>query len=564
MSYYNTFNLNNNFNIGNHFISFLQLFFFNKTLYSFFNTFCRNGKKGLTLKLVLLLLNNLKNKTLLSPILILKSVILNNKLFFKINETKFRRKTFYSITHLDPEHQVSYSIGSLNRYLKHVVLNNQSNLVDTLTKFFLSFFLKDDLIYKNYINRIIDSNQNINEIFSDLDEFEDRSISRSKDVIKNSSKLYLNTLFNKYLGKFSKKGNSDKVILSSLLTNEDKTNSSIMKVNPAKGNLSKVIKKSKYNNKVASDLKREEYNNKKVFKLDGININFGNEDFVDTSLEYLDISDIRLNQYFKNYVGLKNKIIYYFLSDRLNSLYLLIESVYNSIFNFTVDNILDDAIFTVGKRKDNLDVNLGTEKSNIILDRIRSNFHSEVDNFILWLIHVELKSNIGVDFLHLNKSGFIYKWMLYDRSIISYLYRYYLQFYKIFKNFTVSNTDHMDINSLISSIDSDSSSVVTIYRKNIFDIFRNYIEVLKRMEVEKERKKEMVRKLKEKEEKKKLVSNIKNSFKRKIFINISKSVNRILPNLVSYLDLTSNTFDYKKPRKYISYKFKRMRVIGYH
>lgn len=575
MSYYHV--LNNDSNVNNHFLSSLQLFFFNKTLYSFFNTFCRNGKKGLTLKLVLLLLNSLKYKTLLSPILILKSVILNNKFFFKVNETKFRRRTFFSVSHLDPEHQISYSIGSLNRYLKRVVFDDQSDIVDTLTKFFLSFFLKDDHVYKDYINDIINSNQSINEVFSDLDEFEDRSISKSNFNNKNTGKIYLNTLFNSYVNKIPKKISNGSITLGNVDRTNDigqNVNDSVVNMNSSKHNRKKVLdntRKSKGKSKTVVDLShKEQYNNNfNVFDLNGINISYGNEDFIGTSLEYLDISDIKLNQYFKNYGNLKNKIIYYFLSNQLSSLYLLMESVYNYIFNFTVDNVFEEATISVDLKKGKSYFDNSLDKERMILDRIKNNFHSEVEHFILWLIHVELKSNIGIDFMHMSKTNSIYKWMLYDRSFTSYLQRYYLQYYNVLNKLTRgSYVKYIDINSLIEKNNGNDNNseveVTSLYRKNIFGIFRNYIEVLKRFEEDKEKKKEIIKKLQEKEDKKRLIANIRNSFKKKMFSNVSRIINRILPHLIRQLDFNSNTLDYKKTHRYVSYKFKRMRVIGYY
>lgn len=568
MSYYHV--LNNDSNVNNHFISSLQLFFFNKTLYSFFNTFCKNGKKGLTLKLVLLLLNNLKYKTLLSPIVILKSVILNNKFFFKVNETKFRRRTFFSVSHLDAEHQISYSIGSLNRYLKQVVFDDQSDIVDTLTKFFLSFFLKDDHLYKDYINDIINSNQSINEVFSDLDEFEDRSISKSNYNIKNTGKIYLNTLFNNYLNKIPKKISDDSITL----VNVNRTNDIEQNVdsNNPKYNKKKVLDntyKSKGKSKIVTNYKEQYNSNSNIFDLSGINISYNNEDFIGTPLEYIDISDIKLNQYFKNYSNLKNKIIYYFLSNQLSSLYLLMESVYNYVFNFTIDNVFEEATISVDFKKGKSYFDSSLNKERMILDRIKNNFHSEVEHFILWLIHVELKSNIGIDFMHMSKSNSIYKWMLYDRSLTSYLQRYYMQYYNVFSKLVRgSNVKYIDINSLMEknngNYNNSEIEVTSLYRKNIFGIFRNYIEVLKRAEEEKEKKKEIIKQLQEKEDKKRLISNIRNSFKKKMFSNVSRIINRILPHLIKQLDLNSNTLNYKKTHKYVSYKFKRMRVIGYY
>ena len=568
MSYYHV--LSNDSNVNNHFINSLQLFFFNKTLYSFFNTFCKNGKKGLTLKLVLLLLNNLKHKTLLSPIVILKSVILNNKFFFKVNETKFRRRTFFSVSHLDPEHQVNYSIGSLNRYLKQVVSNDNSDIVDTLTKFFLSFFLKDEHVYKDYINDIIETNQSINEVFSDLDEFEDRLIPKSDNNIKNSGKLYLNTLFSKYLNKMPKKISDDSITLINADKNI-KQNINNVKNNKKKNldNTRKPRGKNEIKNIIDSDYVGKYSNNSNIFDLNGINVTYDNGDFIGTSLEYLDISDIKLNQYFKNYNNLKNKIIYYFISDQLSSLYLLMESVYSYVFNFTVDSVFEEATIAVDYKKGKLDLNSSLDKERMILDRIKNNFHSEIDHFILWLIHVELKSNIGIDFMHMSKFNSIYKWMLYDKSFTSYLQRYYLQYYDVFnKSVRESHVKYIDINSLIEKNDvnsnNDETKVISLYRKNIFGIFRNYIDVLKRLEEEKEKKKEIMKKLQEKEDKKKIILNIGNSFKKKMFINVSKIINRILPHLIKQLDLNSNTFDYQRTYKHVSYKFKRMRVIGYY
>lgn len=547
----NSYILNKNINSNNYFINFLQLFFFNKPLYSFFNVFCRNGKKGLTLKLVLLLLANLKSKTLISPIIILKSVILNNKLFFKVNETKFKKRSFYSVSHLDLGHQVSYSIGNLNRYLKEITLDAQHDLVDTLSNFFLSFFFKDNSIYKNYINKIVVMNESINEVFSDLEEHSNRYNSVNK-----LDRLYVNTLLSKYKGK----GTDLLVVNEEGLQNTaenlpvSRNRKKLGYVGRSKHRIKHTIDEGKSNFEIGSDIYG--YNN---LEHSLNNLSLVDNDLNSDPIGHLDIADININQYFKNYSSLKNKIIYFFLCRQLNNLYYLIESVYSRLFNLTMDSIYEESLF---------DKNFSDEFI-LIDEKIRKEgpkvgkqtIFNIMEYFMLRAISVELQLNVGIQPLHFKKSDLQYKWMLYESKLLSYVHRYQFNFHKLANNFTGENKN---IDEIVLNDHINEDKIISIYRKNILNIFRNYVRILKRIREEKKRRTEIIKKFKQEEEGKKIISNIKNSLRKKVLFNISMVINKILPYFIKQLRYDSSTLNYRKNRKYISYKFKRRRVIGYY
>src|SRR5690554_1835325 len=155
----------------NRLINYWQLFFYNKYLYSFFNTFCREGNRSFTLKLIYLLLTNLKKKASIPPILILKSVILNFKQFVKVNVKKFKRRRYYSITYLSYEHQVKQSISNLVRYFYLVSRKSRvESLVEQLTYFFLSLFLKTKSFYGRYMHSMSDYNRRVQNLVDDAKE----------------------------------------------------------------------------------------------------------------------------------------------------------------------------------------------------------------------------------------------------------------------------------------------------------------------------------------------------------------------------------------------------------
>lgn len=541
--------LTNDLNSSNYFINFLQLFFFNKPLYSFFNVFCKNGKKGLTLKLVLLLLSNLKSKTSISPIIILKSVILNNKFFFKVNETKFRKRAFYSVSYLDLGHQVSFSVGSLNRYLKEIVSSSQSDLVDTLSNFFLSFFFKDDFLYKDYIRRIIIMNENINQVFSNLDRRKNRF--KSTRLMEKSNRLYLNTLFGKH-----------KVDEDKFTTTKDIQLANTSRNLPELYNNSK--KKSRYNKKNEFTYNSKDKGNLKVdygiYKYDNMDSSLNNfslvdNDFSNDPIEHLDLADIKINQYFKNYSNLKNKIIYFFLTEQFSHFYTVFNSIYTKIFNSTMDTIFEESLFDRNFSDEFIFIDENLRKK---VPTVGNNFVLHpMEYFMLRLVHVEVKYNLSS-----MKTGFPYDWMIYESQLLSYVHRYYFDFHKSSNN--LSNKNNRSTDEFVLNNSKDENITTSIYRRNISKMLQNYIKILTRVEREKKKRKELAQILKLEEEGEKLFSNIKNSLKAKVYYNISKIMNTILPYLIKRLRYNLNTLNYKKNRKHISYKFKRSRVIGYY
>lgn len=283
-----------NYNIkSNELLDYWQLFFFNKYIYSFFNSFLKKGKKELTLRLIYLVLINLKKKTFLPSIVLLKSILLNFKLFFKINETKFKRKKYYNIIYLSSSNQIKYSIKNLTKYFNEISNNDDymdksETLVNKLTYFFLNLFFKTREIYGDYLISLINNQINIKRVLS-ISNDSVKSTNRKEDELKLKKKLYLKKKVNKKI-KIIKTKRKEKKFENT----KDFNNNNIININN----------------------KLEEY-----FKLNKFN--------------KISLNNIQLNPFFKNVNTLKKKIIFFFLENELINLYYLTESLYNLIFKLT-------------------------------------------------------------------------------------------------------------------------------------------------------------------------------------------------------------------------------------
>jgi ribosomal protein S7 len=129
-----------------------SLLFYNKYIYYFFNCFLKQGKKSMAIKLVYLLLMNLKKKTMISPILVLQSALLNYRHILKLNIIQYRRKKIFSYILLSLNKQVKISIKYLAaQFASFNLSTSKYSLVDRLSIFILNLFFRTPLIYGRFL-----------------------------------------------------------------------------------------------------------------------------------------------------------------------------------------------------------------------------------------------------------------------------------------------------------------------------------------------------------------------------------------------------------------------------
>jgi ribosomal protein S7 len=145
-----------------------SLLFYNKYLYYFFNCFLQNGKKQLAIKLVYFLLYILKKKTMVSPILVLQSALLNYRHILKLKIIKYKRKKIFSYLLLSLNKQVKISIKYLaKQFSSFNTHTNKYSLVDRLSIFILNLFFRTPLIFGRFlqhsaqVHKLIQDNKKI-------------------------------------------------------------------------------------------------------------------------------------------------------------------------------------------------------------------------------------------------------------------------------------------------------------------------------------------------------------------------------------------------------------------
>jgi ribosomal protein S7 len=129
-----------------------SLLFYNKYIYYFFNCFLKQGKKSIAIKLVYLLLINIKRKTMISPILVLQSALLNYRHILKLKIIQYKRKKIFSYILLSLNKQVKISIKYLAaQFASFNISTNKYSLVDRLTIFILNLFFRTPLIFGRFL-----------------------------------------------------------------------------------------------------------------------------------------------------------------------------------------------------------------------------------------------------------------------------------------------------------------------------------------------------------------------------------------------------------------------------
>ncbi len=129
-----------------------SLLFYNKYIYYFFNCFLKQGKKSIAIKLVYLLLISIKKKTMISPILVLQSALLNYRHILKLKIIQYRRKKIFSYILLSLNKQVKISIKYLAaQFASFNISTNKYSLVDRLSIFILNLFFRTPLIFGRFL-----------------------------------------------------------------------------------------------------------------------------------------------------------------------------------------------------------------------------------------------------------------------------------------------------------------------------------------------------------------------------------------------------------------------------
>jgi ribosomal protein S7 len=143
-----------------------SLLFYNKYLYYFFNCFLQRGKKQLAIKLVYFLLYILKKKTMISPILVLQSALLNYRHILQLRIIKYKRRKIFSYLLLSLNKQVKVSIKYLaKQFASFNVNSNKYTLIERLSIFILNLFFKTPLIFGRFlqhsahVHKLIQENQ---------------------------------------------------------------------------------------------------------------------------------------------------------------------------------------------------------------------------------------------------------------------------------------------------------------------------------------------------------------------------------------------------------------------
>jgi ribosomal protein S7 len=143
-----------------------SLLFYNKYLYYFFNCFLQRGKKQLAIKLVYFLLYILKKKTMISPILVLQSALLNYRHILQLRVIKYKRKKIFSYLLLSLNKQVKVSIKYLAKQFSSFNVNSSKyTLIERLSIFILNLFFKTPLIFGRFlqhsahVHKLIQENQ---------------------------------------------------------------------------------------------------------------------------------------------------------------------------------------------------------------------------------------------------------------------------------------------------------------------------------------------------------------------------------------------------------------------
>jgi ribosomal protein S7 len=143
-----------------------SLLFYNKYLYYFFNCFLQRGKKQLAIKLVYFLLYILKKKTMISPILVLQSALLNYRHILQLRVLKYKRKKVFSYLLLSLNKQVKVSIKYLAKQFSSFNVNSSKyTLIERLSIFILNLFFKTPLIFGRFlqhsahVHKLIQENQ---------------------------------------------------------------------------------------------------------------------------------------------------------------------------------------------------------------------------------------------------------------------------------------------------------------------------------------------------------------------------------------------------------------------
>ena len=141
-----------------------SLLLYNKYIYYFFNCFFKKGKKNIAIRLVYLLLITLKKRTMISPILVLQSALLNYRHILKLRIIKYRRKQFVSFILLSLNRQIQISIKHLSKQFSSFNLNtNKYSILEKLVVFVLNLFFKTPLVFGKYLQQIAEIHKLIDE-----------------------------------------------------------------------------------------------------------------------------------------------------------------------------------------------------------------------------------------------------------------------------------------------------------------------------------------------------------------------------------------------------------------
>jgi ribosomal protein S7 len=221
--------------IRNSLFNYWSLLFYNKYLYYFFNCFLQRGKKQIAIKIVYYLLYVLKRKTMISPILVLQSALLNYRHILKLRIIKYKRKKIFSYLLLSLNKQVKVSIKYLaKQFSSFNISSTKYTLVERLSIFILNLFFRTPLIFGRFlqhsaqVHKLIQENQKVIKKFK-RKKFRKRRRFRAKRRSKFSFKSKFNIRSNGRKKLRSKYGTSSYSIKKKSTTSVNVRRSSMSK-----------------------------------------------------------------------------------------------------------------------------------------------------------------------------------------------------------------------------------------------------------------------------------------------------------------------------------------------